>query len=77
MRAVLDDHVSAAFVTDHISLFILYLYLFELVLSLMDLLHQVRIEVPDNGFPFYLSRFYSIEQTLHICGEGLVHYLRE
>ena len=55
MRAVLDDHMAAAVLTDLIRLFVFDPDVLQFLLSSLDCLVQIRIEVFDDDLPVDLA----------------------
>ena len=77
MRSVFDDHVASTLFADNVGYFILNLYFLQFCFRCFDCCIQIRIEVSDDHFPVYGAFLDFIQQGLHICGEALVHDLRE
>ena len=77
MRAILDDHMAAAVLTDDVTDFILDLDLVQLLLRTRNGLLKIRIKIPYDRLPLYCTVCNAIQKHLEVRGKAQIHDLRE
>ncbi len=77
MGTVLDHHIAAAFLADHIRHFIFYGHAFLFLLRHLDRLVQIRIEVADDLLPGHPALLHHIQKPFHIGRKMDIHDTRE
>ena len=77
MRAIFDNHIAAALLTDHICHFIFNLHLFQFCLGFFHCCLQIRIKILDDCLPSDFSFRNAIQKALHICRKVHIHNTRE
>ena len=77
MRAVFDDHLSAAVFTYDIGLLILDLNMGKFFFCFLYCRIQIRIEVLYYCLPLYIAFFNSVKHAFHVGGKFRINYCRE
>ncbi len=77
MGTVLDHHIAAAFLADHIRHFIFYGHALLFLLRHLDRLVQIRIEVADDLLPGHPALLHHIQKPFHIGRKMDIHDTRE
>ena len=83
MGAILNHHIPAALLADHICHFVLYFIFRQLLLRLFDRSVKIRVEIPHDGFPLDGAVFHTVQQRfqigrkvyVHNAGKGLLHHI--
>ena len=77
MWSVLDDHVSAADITDLIRNLILNINLLKLFLCCVYIFLKIRVEVSDNCLPLNSSCLHTVQKSFHHRCEAHIYNARK
>ena len=77
MRSILDDHVAAALLTDHICDLVLDLNLLKLLFRRFYSRFQIRVKILYYRLPVYGSFLHPVQEPLHVRREICLHDARE
>ena len=83
MRTIFYYHIPSTQLAHNIAYLILYLDILQFLLCRFDSLLKIRVEIPYNLFPLYLSFSNTIQQSFHVCSKinihnswkGFLHYI--